>query len=79
MFRTNLNAMRGLERPNQVEITVDGEQILLVAAGGEKDRTVTVAFLQKLPTQDTRRLENFLRSSADTIDNTGRPHAMTHS
>jgi hypothetical protein len=103
MFRTNLNAMRGLERPNQVEITVDGEQILLVAIGGEKDlaalydnaalasdqvearlrvrvpvkaglRTVTAAFLQKPPTQDTRRLENFLRSSADTIDYTGRPH-----
>jgi Protein of unknown function (DUF1592)/Protein of unknown function (DUF1588)/Protein of unknown function (DUF1587)/Protein of unknown function (DUF1585)/Protein of unknown function (DUF1595)/Planctomycete cytochrome C len=39
-------------------------------------RTVGVAFLQSPPTQDTRRLEPFLRST-DLADWTGRPHIET--
>jgi hypothetical protein len=37
LFRTNLGAMRGLELPNQLEISVDQERVLLVNLGGEKD------------------------------------------
>jgi hypothetical protein len=37
LFRTNLGAMRGLELPNQFEVTLDGERVHLVQLGGEKD------------------------------------------
>jgi hypothetical protein len=37
LFRTNTNAMRGLEYPHQVEVTVDGERVLLAAIGGDQD------------------------------------------
>ena len=37
LFRTNLGAMRGLELPNQFEVSVDQERVLLVPLGGEKD------------------------------------------
>ncbi len=36
-FRTNLGAMRGLEYPHQVEITVDGERVHLGKFGGDED------------------------------------------
>jgi len=36
-FRTNLGAMRGLEYPHQVEITVDGERVHLGSFGGDAD------------------------------------------
>src|SRR5712671_4866933 len=36
-FRTNLGAMRGLEYPHQLEITVDGERVHLGAFGGDED------------------------------------------
>jgi mono/diheme cytochrome c family protein len=36
-FRTNLGAMRGLEYPHQVEITVDGERVHLGKFGGDAD------------------------------------------
>jgi cytochrome c5 len=36
-FRTNLGAMRGLEYPHQVEITVDGERVHLGKFGGNED------------------------------------------
>jgi hypothetical protein len=36
-FRTNLGAMRGLEYPHQLEITVDGERVHLASFGGEED------------------------------------------
>ncbi len=35
LLRTNLEAMRGLEHPHQLEITVDGERVLLQTVGGE--------------------------------------------
>ena len=36
-FRTNLGAMRGLEYPHQIEITVDGERVHLGSFGGDAD------------------------------------------
>ena len=37
LLRTNLDAMRGLEYPRQVEVTVDGERVLLGSIGGTDD------------------------------------------
>jgi Protein of unknown function (DUF1592)/Protein of unknown function (DUF1588)/Protein of unknown function (DUF1587)/Protein of unknown function (DUF1585)/Protein of unknown function (DUF1595)/Cytochrome C oxidase, cbb3-type, subunit III len=37
LYRTNLNIMRGLESPHQVEIAVDGRRIHLASIGGPKD------------------------------------------
>ena len=37
LLRTNLEAIRGLEHPHQLEITVDGERVLLETIGGEAD------------------------------------------
>ena len=36
-FRTNLGAMRGLEYPHEIEITVDGERVHLGKFGGDED------------------------------------------
>jgi mono/diheme cytochrome c family protein len=46
LFRTNLSAMRGLQDPHQVELTLDGERILLATIGGADD----LVALQKNPT-----------------------------
>jgi mono/diheme cytochrome c family protein len=40
-------------------------------------RHVSVAFIRNLPLGDTRRLQPFLRSSADTLDWTGLPHIQS--
>jgi len=37
LVRTNLEAIRGLEHPHQVEITVDGERVFLGTVGGPPD------------------------------------------
>jgi mono/diheme cytochrome c family protein len=37
LFRTNSSVMRGLEYPQQLEITVDGERVYLVTIGGGDD------------------------------------------
>jgi len=37
LFRTNLGAMRGLEYPHQLEITVDGARVHLATFGGDDD------------------------------------------
>ena len=37
LFRTNHGAMRGLQNPHQVEVSVDGERVRLAAFGGEAD------------------------------------------
>ena len=37
LFRTNLGAMRGLENPHQLEMSVDGQRVHLAAFGGEAD------------------------------------------
>src|SRR5262245_24160227 len=40
-------------------------------------RAVGVAFIRNLPIGDTRRLQQFLRSSVDTLDWTGLPHIQS--
>jgi hypothetical protein len=40
-------------------------------------RSVAVAFIRNLPIGDTRRLQQFLRSSVDTLDWTGLPHIQS--
>jgi mono/diheme cytochrome c family protein len=47
LYRTNLNIMRGLEAPHQVEFAVDGERILLASLGGAED----LASLFQKPTE----------------------------
>jgi mono/diheme cytochrome c family protein len=37
LFRTNLNAIRGLEFPSQLEIAIDGARVFLGVVGGEAD------------------------------------------
>ena len=37
LYRTNLEAIRGLEHPHQIEITVDGERVFLGTVGGDTD------------------------------------------
>ncbi len=105
-FRTNLGVMRGLEYPNQCEITVDGERVHLATFGGDADfkaslanmttaadavearcaarvklkagpRVVTAAFLRGSATENTLRLQPYIRSSNDTLDPSGHPHLDT--
>ena len=42
-FRTNLGVLRGLEYPNQCEITVDGERVHLASLGGDADFKASLA------------------------------------
>jgi len=103
LFRTNLGTMRGLEYPQQLEISVDGERVHLAKFGGAKEASdssenptttgddvdhrftvrvplkagpheISVAFLEKTQARNTRRLQSYTRSSADTIDFSGYPH-----
>jgi hypothetical protein len=37
LFRTNLSAMRGLQAPHQLELTLDGSRILMATVGGNDD------------------------------------------
>jgi len=53
LYRTNLSAMRGLEDPQEVELTVDGERILSAAIGGDKD----LIDLQTNPTDTSDNIE----------------------
>jgi mono/diheme cytochrome c family protein len=106
LYRTNLEAIRGLEHPHQVEITIDGARVFLLSIGGEVEKggpggpTITersdavdarlqvrlpvtagphavgATFVRKIGA-GTQRLRPFLRSSAGTYDNTGRPHIET--
>ena len=38
LFRTNLSAIRGLEHPHQVEITIDGVRVFITTIGGETEK-----------------------------------------
>jgi mono/diheme cytochrome c family protein len=53
LYRTNLSAMRGLEDPQEVELTVDGERILLASIGGDED----LIALQTNPTDTSDTIE----------------------
>ena len=37
LYRTNLEAIRGLEHPHQIEISIGGERVFLDTVGGERD------------------------------------------
>ena len=102
LFRTNLNAIRGIEWEQQLEISVDGRRVHLASVGGAADlllvgrnptdgsdeietrlqvrvpinagpRSIGVTFIQKSPALGTVRLQPYLRSSADTFEQTVRP------
>ena len=53
LYRTNLSAMRGLEDPQEVELTVDGERILSASVGGDAD----LIALQTNPTETSDNIE----------------------
>jgi hypothetical protein len=53
LYRTNLSAMRGLEDPHEVELTVDGERILTASVGGDQD----LIDLQTNPTDTSDKIE----------------------
>ncbi len=38
LYRTNLEAIRGLEHPHQIEITIDGARVFLATIGGETEK-----------------------------------------
>jgi hypothetical protein len=38
LYRNNLEAIRGLEHPHQIEVTVDGERVFLITVGGETEK-----------------------------------------
>jgi Protein of unknown function (DUF1592)/Protein of unknown function (DUF1588)/Protein of unknown function (DUF1585)/Protein of unknown function (DUF1587)/Protein of unknown function (DUF1595)/Cytochrome C oxidase, cbb3-type, subunit III len=60
LYRTNLNIVRGLEYPHQMEFTVDGERIHLAAFGGKAD----LAALFEKPTDTGDAVEARLRVRA---------------
>ena len=53
LYRTNLSAIRGLEDPHELELTLDEESILRASIGGEKD----LIGLQTNPTDTSDVLE----------------------
>ena len=53
LYRSNLSAIRGLEDPHQIELTIDGERKLFTRIGGPED----LVPLQKNPTDTSDRLE----------------------
>jgi hypothetical protein len=53
LYRTNLSAIRGLEDPHDLELTLDEEPILRASIGGEKD----LIALQTNPTDTSDTLE----------------------
>jgi hypothetical protein len=38
LYRTNLEAIRGLEHPHQIEITIDGARVFLATVGGDTEK-----------------------------------------
>jgi len=53
LYRTNLSAMRGLEDPQEVELTLDGDRLLLASVGGDQD----LIDLQTNPTDTSDKIE----------------------
>ena len=41
LLDTNMGAVRGLEEPHQVEVTIDGQRVFLSSIGGERDFKVS--------------------------------------
>ena len=53
LYRTNLSAIRGLQDPHEIELTLDGERVLLAKVGGPDD----LVPLQKNPTATSDAIE----------------------
>lgn len=70
LYRTNLNIMRGLESPHQVEIALDGKRIRLATIGGKDD----LASLFEKPTDTGDAVEARLRVRVPV---TAGPHVIT--
>ena len=70
LYRTNLNIVRGLEAPHQVEFAVDGRRILLTTVGGKDD---LAAMFQK-PTETGDAADARLRARVPV---TAGPHDVT--
>jgi cytochrome c551/c552 len=54
LLRTNLDGIRGLEHPHQLEITVDGERLLLETVGGDVENSRTGTIAEKSDATDAR-------------------------
>jgi mono/diheme cytochrome c family protein len=54
LIRTNLDGIRGLEHPHQLEITVDGERLLLETVGGDVENGRTGTIAEKSDATDAR-------------------------
>jgi hypothetical protein len=54
LYRTNLNAIRGLEEPHSLELTLDGERVMLASFGGADD----LQAVQKNPTDASDAIES---------------------
>jgi len=70
LYRTNLNIMRGLEAPHQVEFTLDGRRIHLASLGGAAD----LASLFEKPTDTGDAVDARLRVRVPV---TAGPHTIT--
>jgi hypothetical protein len=53
LYRTNLNAIRGLEEPHSLELMLDGDRLLLASFGGPED----LQAVQRNPTDASDALE----------------------
>jgi hypothetical protein len=54
LLRTNLEAIRGLEHPHQLEIAVDGERIFLGTVGGDAEKGQTGSITERSDATDAR-------------------------
>jgi hypothetical protein len=52
LTRTNLEAIRGLEHPHQLEIAIDGERVFLGAIGGDAEAGQTRTITEKSDSTD---------------------------
>jgi mono/diheme cytochrome c family protein len=70
LFRTNLNAIRGLEFPSQLEIAIDGKRVFLGGVGGDAD---LVALFEN-PSPNSDKIDARLRV---TVPVQAGPHEVT--
>jgi mono/diheme cytochrome c family protein len=54
LYRTNLEAIRGLEHPHQIEITVDGERVFLGTVGGDEALDASGSVTDRMDAIDAR-------------------------
>jgi mono/diheme cytochrome c family protein len=54
LYRNNLESIRGLEHPHQIEITVDGARVFLGTVGGDGEREATGSVTDRMDAIDAR-------------------------